>query len=145
MQYRTGSIGRVFVLKFEDGDDLLEGVTKVVKTESVKAGFFYLLGGMRAAEMVTGPEEPVLPPVPVWEGFTDGREVLGIGSVFLKDGEPAIHLHGAVGKGKTTLTGCLRKDTKVFLVVEAVILEIAGIDASKAEDPATGIAMLKFG
>ena len=100
---------------------------------------------MRSAGMVCGPKEPVLPPEPVWEGFTDGREVLGVGSVFRKeDGEPAIHLHGAVGKSGATLTGCIRKDDKVFLVVEAMLLEITGINASKAADPKTGISMLGF-
>ncbi len=144
MQYRTGQVGRVFIIKFEDGDDLLDGIIKVAKDESVKAGFCYLLGGMRGAGMVCGPVEPVLPPEPAWEGFTNGREIMGIGSIFIKDGEPAIHLHGAVGKLKETLTGCVRKDAKVFLVVEAMILEVTGIEAAKALDPKTGIAMLSF-
>lgn len=144
MQYRTGNIGRAIVIKYEDGDSLLDGIIEVAKKEGVKSGFFYLLGGMRSAGMVCGPKEPVLPPEPTWEGFTDGREVLGVGSVFLKDGEPAIHLHGAVGKGATTLTGCIRKDDKVFLVVEAMLLEITGIDAAKMVNEKTGIAMLEF-
>jgi len=144
MQYRTGQVGRVFVIKFEDGDDLIEGITEVASKEAVKAGFVYLLGGMRSAGMVCGPKEPVLPPEPSWEGFTDGREILGIGSIFLKDGAPSIHLHGAVGKFGATLTGCVRKDAKVFLVVEALILEVTGINASKSVNEKTGIAMLGF-
>jgi len=145
MQYRSGSIGRVFVVKFEDGDDLNGGIIEVAQKESIKAGFFYLLGGMRSAGMVCGPKEPVLPPEPAWEGFTDGREILGIGSIFIKDGEPSIHLHGAVGKFGTTLTGCVRKDAKVFLVVEAMILEVTGINAQKVVNEKTGIAMLELG
>jgi predicted DNA-binding protein with PD1-like motif len=144
MQYRTGNIGRAIVIKFEDGDSLLDGIIEVAKKEGTKSGFFYLLGGIRSADMVCGPKEPVLPPEPMWEGFTDGRELLGVGSVFLKDGEPAIHLHGAVGKAGTTLTGCIRKDDKVFLVVEAMLLEITGIDAAKVVNENTGIAMLEF-
>lgn len=144
MQYRSGSIGRVMVLKFEDGDSLLDGIIEVARKEAVKAGFFFLLGGMRSAGMVLGPKEPVLPPEPIWAGFADGREILGIGSVFLKDGEPAVHLHGAVGKADTTMMGCVRKDDKVFLVVEAMLLEVTGIEASKAVNPKTGIAMLGF-
>ncbi|MBI5695754.1 MAG: DNA-binding protein [Nitrospirae bacterium] len=145
MKYKSGSIGRVFVIKFEDGDDLNEGILQVAREAGVKAGFFHLLGGMRSAGMVCGPKEPVLPPEPAWEGFTDGREILGIGSVFMKDGEPAIHLHGAVGKFGTTLTGCVRKDAKVFLVVEALMMEVTGIDAKKVVNEKTGIAMLELG
>jgi predicted DNA-binding protein with PD1-like motif len=144
MQYRSGNIGRVFILKYEDGDSLLDGVIKVAKDEKVQCGFFLLLGGMRAASLVCGPKEPVLPPEPMWQSFTDGREVAGIGSVFLKDGEPAIHLHGAVGKGETTLTGCIRRDDKVFLVVEAMLVEVTGINAVKKVNEKTGIAMLEF-
>jgi predicted DNA-binding protein with PD1-like motif len=99
---------------------------------------------MRSAGMVCGPKEPVLPPEPSWECFTDGREIVGIGSVFLKDGEPAVHLHGAVGKAGMTLTGCVRKDDKVFLVVEALLLEVSGINAGKLVSEKTGIAMLEF-
>ena len=144
MQYRSGNIGRAIVIKFEDGDSLLDGIIEVAKKEKVKSGFFYLLGGMRSAAMVCGPKEPVLPPDPMWEGFTDGREVLGVGSVFSKDGEPAIHLHGAVGKSGATLTGCIRKDDRVFLVVEAMLLEITGIDVAKKVNEKTGIAMIEF-
>ena len=144
MQYTTGSIGRAIVIKYEDGDSLLDGIVKVARDEGVKSGFFYLLGGMRSAGMVCGPKEPVLPPEPSWEGFADGREVVGIGSVFQKDGEPAIHLHGAVGKADKTLTGCIRKDDRVFLVVECLLLEITGINASKKVNEKTGIAMLEL-
>ena len=38
--------------------------------------------------------------------------------------DPVIHLHGAIGRGKETLTGCVRKDTSVYLVIEAVITEM---------------------
>ncbi len=144
MQYRTGSINRVFILKYEDGDSLLDGIIKVAREEKVSAGFFFLLGGMRAASMVCGPKEPVLPPEPVWQSFTDGREIAGIGSVFLKDGEPAVHLHGAVGKGGGALAGCIRKDDKVFLVVEAMLVEVTGVKAGKKVSEKTGIAMLEF-
>ena len=144
MKYRSGNIGRVFVLKFEDGDSLIEGITKVASDENVDAGFVMLLGGMRQAGMVCGPKEPVLPPDPIWQEFSDGREILGVGSIFLKDGEPAVHLHGAVGKAGATLTGCVRRDDKVFLVVEATILEITGISAKKVTNQNTGISMLEF-
>lgn len=145
MEYRTGGIGRVFVVRFDDGDDLLECIKDLVRKEGVKAASIQLLGGMQCAGMVCGPKEPVTPPEPIWQGFSDGREVLGVGTVFLSGGEPAIHLHGAVGKDAVTLTGCIRKDAKVFLVVEAVIVELTGIQAAKVTNDRTGISMLRFG
>ena len=55
-----------------------------------------------------------------------------------------LHLHGAIGRGTQTITGCIRRDSSVFLIMEAVVTEILGIDAHKVRDEATGAAMLKF-
>jgi predicted DNA-binding protein with PD1-like motif len=144
MQYRQGLFGRVFILKFEDKDDLLEEMKKLAARENIKVGTIMLLGGMRSAGIVSGPKEAVIPPDPIWVNFTDGREVLGFGTLFWKDDEPVIHLHGAVGRRNETVTGCVRKDSSVFLVIEAVVTEILGVDARKALDPETGLVMLEL-
>ena len=145
MQYKQGSYGRVFMLKFEDRDDLLEEIKKVALKEKIKVGTIMLLGGMRSAGVVSGPKEAVIPPDPMWADFSDAREVVGIGTLFWKGSQPVIHLHGAIGRGKETLIGCIRKDSSVYLVVEAVIAEILGIDAHKTLNEKTGVAMLEFG
>jgi hypothetical protein len=49
-----------------------------------------------------------------------------------------------VGKRLKALTGCVRKECEVFLVVEAILFELKGIKASKDIDPATGINLLKI-
>lgn len=142
MIYTQGSLGRVFILKFEDKDDLLSEIKNLAKHEAIKAGTIMLLGGMRSAGIVSGPKEPIIPPEPIWLNFEDGREVVGLGTLFWKDGEPVIHIHSAVGRGKETFVGCLRKDSSVFLVVEAVITEILGVAARKIEDKKTGLVIL---
>jgi predicted DNA-binding protein with PD1-like motif len=144
VKYSQGSFGRVFVLKFEDKENLLEEMKKVAVKEKIKVGTIILLGGMRSAGVVTGPREPVIPPDPLWQSFNDGREVLGIGTLFRKGDEPVIHLHGAIGREKETVTGCIRKDSSVYLVVEAVIAQIVDIDARKALDEKTGLVMLEL-
>jgi predicted DNA-binding protein with PD1-like motif len=144
MKYAQGSFGRVFVLKFEDKDDLIEEIKKLAASEKIRVGTIMLLGGMRSAGIVSGPKEVVVPPEPMWVNFSDGREVVGFGTLFWKDSEPVIHLHGAIGREKETFVGCVRKDSSVFLVVEAVITEIRGIDARKALDEKTGLVMLEL-
>jgi predicted DNA-binding protein with PD1-like motif len=144
MKYKQGSFGRVFLLKFEDKDDILEEMKKVAAREKIKVGTIMLLGGMRSAWVVSGPKEAVIPPDPLWVNFRDGREVLGMGTLFWKGDEPIIHLHGAIGREKETYTGCIRKDSSVFLVIEAVITEILGIDAHKALNEKTGLVMLEL-
>ena len=144
MKYKQGLFGRVFVLKFEDKDNILEEMKKVATKERIMVGTIMLLGGMRSAGIVSGPKEAVIPPDPLWVNFNDGREVLGIGTLFWKGEEPVIHLHGAIGREKETFTGCIRKDSTVFLVIEAVITEILGIDAQKALNEKTGLVMLEL-
>ena len=144
MQYQQGSFGRVFVLKFEDKDDLLSEIKRVATLEKIKIGTIMLLGGMRSAGLVSGPKETVIPPEPMWINFNDGREVLAFGTLFWKGDEPVIHLHGAIGREKKTITGCIRKESSVYLVIEAVIAEIIGIDARKTLNEKTGLVMLEL-
>jgi len=132
------------VLKFEDKDDLLSEITRVATTEKIKVGTIMLLGGMRSAGLVSGPKEAVIPPEPLWVNFDDGREVLGLGILFWKSNEPILHLHGSIGREKETFTGCIRKDSSVYLVIEAVITEILGIDARKTLNEKSGLVMLEL-
>jgi predicted DNA-binding protein with PD1-like motif len=132
------------LLKFEDKDDLLSEIKRVATTEKIKVGTIMLLGGMRSAGLVSGPKEAVIPPEPMWTNFDDGREVLGLGTLFWKGDEPVLHLHGAIGREQKTITGCIRKESSVYLVIEAVITEILGIDARKTVDKKTGMVMLEL-
>jgi predicted DNA-binding protein with PD1-like motif len=144
MKYQQGSFGRVFLLRFDDGDDLLKEIKTLATRENVKVGTIMLLGGIRSAEMVIGPKEAVIPPDPLWMNFNDAREVLGFGTLFWKDDDPMIHLHGAVGRGTETFTGCIRKGSSVYLVVEAIITELVGISARRVMNEKAGLAMLEL-
>ncbi len=144
MKYQQGSFGRVFMLRFDDKDDLLNEIKSVAIKEKIKAATITLLGGLRHAAVVSGTKEAVIPPDPMWIKVSDGREVLGFGTLFWKGEDPVIHLHGAVGRDRETIAGCIRSESIVYLVVEAVITEILGIDAVKALDEKTGLVMLKL-
>ena len=144
MKYQQGSLGRVFLLKFEDEDNLLEEIKKMAIREKIKVGTIMIVGGIRSAGMVTGPKEAVIPPDPLWADFSDAREILGFGTLFWKDDEPAIHLHGAVGRGNEILIGCIRKNSSVYLVVEAVITELVGINARRVMNEKAGLALLEI-
>ena len=132
MEYRTGKIGRVFVIRFDDGDDFLLELLNVVKKEKIQAGWFTMIGGLRQAEVVTGPQEPTIPPEPVWATVDGAREVVGLGSVFCDEkGEPKIHLHAALGHHGQTLTACVRKGAKTYLILEAYLTEITDLNATR--------------
>ena len=142
MKYQQGTIGRVFMAKIEHGEDLLAELKSLAVKENIRAGIMFILGAVGSASLVTGPRDCSVPPEPVWRRFTDGREILGTGTVFWDETEPVLHIHSTVGKGDLSLTGCLREQTETYLVVEAVILEISGIDASRALDPVLGVKAL---
>jgi uncharacterized protein len=144
MQYTQGAIGRVFLLKFENNDVLIESLSGFVKQERIKAATMIFIGALRKGDLVTGPKKPVIPPEPNKVIFKDGWEVMGIGTIFTNSKGPQIHIHASMGKKNKVLTGCVRGKTKVFLVIEAVILELKGIKASKDIDPRTGLNLLRI-
>jgi predicted DNA-binding protein with PD1-like motif len=144
MKYTKGSIGRIFLLKFEDDDIVLNELDKFARREKLKAASFIFLGALKKGHIVTGPKKPVIPPEPNWKRFKDGWEVMGIGTIFTNKKGPQIHIHTSMGKKDKVITGCVRKDSKVFLVVEAVVLELKGVKATKAIDPKTGLNLLKI-
>jgi predicted DNA-binding protein with PD1-like motif len=143
VEYREMSLGRIFCAAFEHGDDLNEGLLRLAAEVDLSAGFVFLLGAVGKGDVVLGPKESVLPPTPMWHSFTEGREVLAVGSIFREGEGYALHLHGATGRGQSTLTGCLRRNCEVFLTIEALILEISGGGAAKAKD-AAGFSLLRF-
>jgi predicted DNA-binding protein with PD1-like motif len=145
MKYSEGKIGRTFVLKFEHGDDLLSELKKFAAEKKIKAGLVHFIGALNNAEIVVGPKKNVLPPDAVWRKFSDGREMVGTGTIFWKGGEPGVHIHSAIGRGDKVNVGCIRKGTKVYLVVEAVVMEIKGADARRSKDARSGMELLDVG
>jgi len=144
MEYRSGTMGRVFSIRFDEGDDFLGGLTELVKKEEVRCAWFHVLGGLRRAEVVTGPRKPVMPPEPVWASLEGARETLGSGSVYWDGDEPRIHLHAALGHHGETITACVRKGTRVYLVLEVLLIELKGIEASRPWFDQGGFHRLTF-
>ncbi len=144
MKYQIGKTGRVIVARFEDGEDALKNIADIAKKENIRSAVLYLIGGLRQGRVVVGPEKEELPPKPVWKEIKESHEVLGIGTIFWLKDDPKIHFHGAFGKKDMIKVGCLRETSETFLVLEAVIIEIEGIDARREFDQASGLTLLKL-
>ncbi|NLC07298.1 MAG: DUF296 domain-containing protein [Syntrophomonadaceae bacterium] len=142
MRYIGGSIGRVFIVKIEHGDNLLDQLQNLAYQEELKAAVVFLLGEIKKASIVAGPKECTVPPEQVWQEFEDGREILGIGTIFSNQDQPELHIHATFGKGNVSLTGCVREDAEVYLVVEAIVLELTGVAVNRQLDPELGLKML---
>lgn len=142
MQYKAGTIGRAIVARFDHGEEIVPALAALCRHERILSGWFFLFGAVAAGRLVAGPRGSALPPEPVWRAFPEPHEIVGMGSVATRDGAPALHLHASLGRGDDVLTGCVRSDGAVFLVVEAMILELSGVRATRMPDATTGLELL---
>ena len=145
MQYTEGQLGRVFVVRIDDGEDMLISLRQFIHNKGIHAGSILFLGALMNGRMVTGPEEPVIPPVPHFVMFEGGWEVFGVGTIYPGEGGPHIHYHASVGRAGHALTGCLREKAMTYLIVEAVIMEFTGLSARREFDEKTQLHLPLLG
>jgi predicted DNA-binding protein with PD1-like motif len=141
MQYSEGRLGRVFVIRLEDGEDLIGSIQRFVAEKGVATGMIHFLGALREGRFITGPKEPTIPPEPPFvENLVGAWETFGVATIYPGDGgEPTIHIHASAGHGDRSLTGCLRERATTYLVVEAVVFEFLGLEARRCIDERTGL------
>lgn len=147
MQYAEGSIGRVFVLRLEDGERLPGVIEDFAREQQVASAMVILIGGVGdGSRMVVGPERDcgrgVVPLVHILAGI---QEILAVGTLFPDEsGRPMLHMHGAAGREGGAAVGCTRAGMAVWLVGEVILLEIVGSGARRRKDPSTGFQLLGF-
>jgi uncharacterized protein len=137
MQYSEGNLGRAFVLRMDDGEDLIESLKKFVKAKGVESCMALFIGALKEGRAVTGPQQPTIPPVPHWEEYQDGWEVFGMATIYPSAEGPRLHIHASMGKGREALLGCVRDSARVYLVVEVVLLEFSGLNIRREWDEKT--------
>jgi predicted DNA-binding protein with PD1-like motif len=143
VKYQVGSAGRIIVVKFNDGELILDGLRDIAQKEDIKAAVFYLIGGMKTGRFVVGSETEDMPPRQVWRELKESHEFVGLGTIFWQEDVPKVHFHGAFGKLDEVKMGCLRESAEAFIVIEAIIVEIKGVTAIRELDPISGFALLK--
>lgn len=144
MKAAQGTLGRVFVLRLEDGDRLPECLEDYAKEQGVSRAVVNLLGGAGGGALVVGPEDGKAAQI---KGMTrvipDVHEVAAVGTLFPNEaGEPKLHMHAAMGREDKTITGCVRLGVDIWKVAEAVIIEITGMDTTRKIDPSLGLELL---
>lgn len=137
MHYSEGQLGRVFVVRIDDGEDFLAAMQQFIQKKEILTGTILFLGAIKEGRMVTGPEELTIPPVPHFVMFEGGWETFGIGTIYPGDHGPMIHYHTSVGRAGHALTGCLREKATAYLVIEAVVFEFTGLNIRREFDEKT--------
>ncbi|MBN1492772.1 MAG: DUF296 domain-containing protein [Candidatus Omnitrophica bacterium] len=144
MEYREGTIGRIFYVRFDNNETIYSALTEFVKEKDIHSGMIHFIGALQNTECVSGPKKTAIPPEPFWHALPEAHEVMGVATIAWDDKDPKIHLHTAFGKGKDAFVGCIRGQSNVFLVIEAIIFEIKGINAVRSEDKELKINKLSF-
>ena len=142
MQITEAKIKRIFVVRLEEGEKLPDTIEALAKKKNIKSALVLLLGGARDGRLVVGPAKSRGRPKPMTQPFTDGHEVMGIGTIFASAHGPELHLHVALGRNRKAMVGCGRTGLRVNFIMEALILELAGLNAERVLDPATGFHLL---
>ena len=133
------------MVRLEEGEKLPDAIEKLAGDRKINSALVLLLGGAKDGKLVVGPSKRKQQHAVLTQSFTDGHEILGIGTIFMGDHGPELHLHTAAGRGKNVLVGCGRTGLRVNFIIEAVIIELTGLNARRALDPVTGFHLLKLG
>ncbi len=144
MQYSEGNLGRVFVLRLDNGEDLIASVQRFAEEKKIASCMALFIGALRDGRMVTGPEAPVIPPIPHFESFNSAWEVFGMATIYPSSGGSRIHIHSSLGRGREALTGCVRERALAYLIVEVVLFEFSGLSAERVFDEKTGLHLLSL-
>lgn len=144
MEYTQGHLGKTFVVRFDDGEDIVEELKKLIKKEQIKAGSVQLIGAISSGKAVLGPHKREYPPNPFWWEFDDAREILATGIFAFEEDEPKIHLHSGIGHSSESKIGCIRETAKVYITVEAIIQEIIDAEITRKLDKRYNASLLSF-
>ncbi len=145
MKACEGKVGRVFVIRLEDGDVVPDCIEQFAAEQGGVVGQAILIGGIGKGEVVVGPRDSeAMPPEPMLLPLDGAHEVAGVGVLAPgEDGKPVLHIHAALGRSGKTTTGCLRPGVSTWLVGECILYEILGTAARRVKDSASGFALLE--
>ena len=145
MKASEGRIGRVFVIRLEDGDVVPDCIEQFAAERGVSVGHAIMVGGIGGGQVVVGPRRSEeLPPEPMLLPVDGAHEVVAVGVLAPgEDGRPVLHIHASLGRSGGTLTGCLRPGVTTWLVGEVILYEILGVEARRIKDDASGFALLQ--
>lgn len=146
MQFSEGRLGRVFVIRLEEGERLNESIEQFARQQRIGHGLvFYLGGAADGSRVVVGPEANREAIIPITYTLRLAQEVLALGTIIPnEDGEPVLHLHAALGREGEATVGCTRAGVGVWLVGEVVVLEILGTAALRKKDAETEFQLLQI-
>ena len=147
MQYAEPEIGRIFVIRLEDGEKLPDTLEEFAREKGVGSGMCLLIGGVRSGgRMVTGPRDQDARPIsPIINQLAGVHEIIGAGTIFPdENGCPKLHMHAAAGREGETTSGCIRPGIEIWQVGEVILLELVNCTGCREKDEELGFELLKI-
>jgi len=147
MKYAEASLGRIFVVRLEDGESLHDSLEDLASQKGIGTAAVMVLGGADAgSRLVVGPEDPDASPINPTQRELDGvNEISGVGTIVRdEEGRPVLHMHVSAGRGKDSATGCTRAGVNIWQVAEVVVIELLGTEAVRRFQEDTGFVLLDF-
>jgi predicted DNA-binding protein with PD1-like motif len=145
VKYSQAKLGRVFILRLEDGEIIHEVLERFAEDRRIEGAMVTILGAADAgSKIVVGPRNgKEMPIIPMERTLDEVHEIEGVGTIFHNEvGRPTLHMHIACGRNGEGVTGCVRKGVKVWKIAEVVIVELIGGNARREMDPKTGFELL---
>lgn len=146
MQNIEGKLGRIFMIRLDEGDEIPAALERFAAEKNIRHGFVILLGGIDRGRVVVGPRQATERPLqPLLVAVDAPHEIAALG-VLAPDvsGKPVLHIHGACGRAGAAFAGCLRPGVSAWLTAEAILYEMVDVAAVRVADPTTGVMMLEI-
>lgn len=147
MKVKEGKLGRVFMLRIEEGDRIPDCIEEFAKNNNISIAHVSMLGTLMDGEVIVGPRKTSEnPPKPMDLPIYEAHETIATGVIAPdKNEKPILHIHGALGRSGNTIMGCLRNGVKAWVCCEAIVQEILEVDAKRLYDEKTGFTLLNLG
>jgi predicted DNA-binding protein with PD1-like motif len=130
--FSTEEMGRVFVVRLDPGDYLLESIMDMVQKENVKDAVVVSAIGTLDQYRVHMVMTTGYPPENRFEHWNDKPlELASIGGV-IANGQP--HLHVVVSDSEKAYSGHLEKGCRVLYLAEIVIIELKSMNLTRISD-----------
>ncbi len=145
MKTTQGRLGRVFVIRLEHGDVMPKCIEDFAAEQGVSVAQVVMMGGVDGGQLVVGPRvSEERPPDPMLLPIDGAHETVAVGVMAPdEDGRPVLHIHGALGRSGSTITGCMRSGVSAWVVGEVILQEILDTSAARRLDAESGFVLLQ--
>lgn len=133
MKYYSGEgIGKVFVIELERGEDLFQGVERVLEKEGVKNA--YIASAVGSIEQLEY-HRPKTMDIATEDEFLSLEGPYEFGGVTGTVFDGVAHFHFSAGGVNGIHAGHLERGTKVLYLLELIVIELKGLNLQRKLTP----------